>query len=240
MLSQVNHWMEFVGTAADVLLLLRVLTLRLHKTYLFLTLVCVLAVFFDGVTLWLGDSSERIEGVRVFVYSRFLFAFVFPVAAWDVFEELSAQLANIRRAAISRIATSLVLVCVCGLIFSGLGDSGDENSAWQFTTTFAVILWAGSASGSLTFLWLMRRTLRAQSIEPPSNTSVWLIFFALYMASEIFSCFFLFLNDLLSLNLRAVVELLLAVYGTGITAWCVLKLKALPSDAPSEPVNANS
>jgi hypothetical protein len=230
--------MEIVGTGADVLLLLRVLSLRLHKTYLFLTLVCVLGVFFDGIDLWLGP--ERIEGVRVFVYSRFLFAFVFPVAAWDVFEELSAQLANIRRAAISRIATSLVLVCVCGLIFSGLGDTSDENSAWQFTTTFAVILWAGSASGSLTFLWVMRRTLRAQALEPPNNTSVWMIFFGLFMASEIFSCFFIFLNDILSLNLREVVQLFLLIYGISITGWCVFKLKALPSDVPSAPVNANS
>src|ERR1700712_5621930 len=109
MLSQVNHWMEYVVTCADVLLLLRVLTLRLHKTYLFLTLLCVLAVFFDGVDLWLGDSPE---GGRVFVYSRLLFAFVFPIAAWDVFEELSTQLATARRAAISRIVTRLLLVCI--------------------------------------------------------------------------------------------------------------------------------
>jgi hypothetical protein len=232
--------MEFVGTGADALLLLRILTLKLHRTYFFLTLLCVLAVFFDGVDLWLGDSPQRqIEVTRVFVYSRFLFAFVFPVAAWDVFEELSNQLANVRRAAISRIATSLVLVCVCGLIFSGLGDSGDENSAWQFTTTFAIILWAGSASGSLTFLWIMRRTLRAQSLEPPNNTSVWLIFFALSMASEIFTCFFLFLDELISLDLREVVQLLLLLYGIGITAWCIFKLRASPSDVTSTPVNAS-
>jgi hypothetical protein len=229
--------MEYVGTCADVLLLLRVLSLRLHRTYLFLTLLCVLGVFFDGVDLWLGDS---VEGGRVFVYSRLLFAFVFPIAAWDVFEERSAQLANVRRAAISRIVTSLLLVCICGLIFSGLGDSSDENSAWQFTTTFAVILWCGSASGSLTFLWVMRRTLRAQSLVPPSNTSVWLIFFALSMASEIFTCFFLFLNDILSLNLKEVVELLLLVYGTAVTGWCIFKLKPTPSGVPSAPVNANS
>jgi hypothetical protein len=237
MLSQVNHWVEFVATGADALLLLRVLTLRLHKTYLFLTLLCVIAVFFDGVDLWLGDSAE---GTRFFVYSRFLVAFVFPVAAWDVFEELSTQLANVRRAAISRIATSLVLVCVCGLIFSGLGDASDENSAWQFTTTFAVILWAGSASGSLTFLWVMRRTLRTQSVAPPNNTSVWLIFFSLSMASEIFTCFFLFLGDILNTNLREVVQLAVLIFGISITAWCVLKLRPSPSDVPSAPVNANS
>ena len=229
--------MEYVGTCADVLLLLRVLTLRLQKTYLFLTLLCVLVVFFDGVDLWLGDSAE---GARVFVYSRLLFAFVFPIAAWDVFEELSTQLATVRRAAISRIVTSLLLVCICGLVFSGLGDSSDENSAWQFTTTFAVILWCGSASGSLAFLWVMRKTLRTQALAPPSNTSVWLIFFALSMAAEIFDCFFLFLNDSLSLNLKEVIELFLLVYGTAITAWCIWKLRPLPSNMPSAPVNVSS
>jgi len=229
--------MEFVGTAVDVLLLLRVLTLKLHKTYLFLTLACALEVFFDGVGLWLGDSPEW---TRVFVYSRFLYAFIFPVAAWDVFEELSAQLNNVRRAAISRIVTSLLLVCICGLIFSGLGDTSDENSGWMFTTTFAVILWAGSATGSLTFLWVMHKNLRAQALEPPNNTLVWLIFFELLLGGEIFSCFFLFFNELLSLDMREAVQLLLGVYSTAITAWCIFRLKGIPSDVPSAPVNANS
>jgi hypothetical protein len=60
------------------------------------------------------------------------------------------------------------------------------------------------------------------------------------MASEIFTCFFLFLGDILSTNLREMVQLAVLIYGIGITAWCVLKLRPSPSDVPSAPVNANS
>jgi hypothetical protein len=29
------------------------------------------------------------------------------------------------------------------------------------------------------------------------------------------------------------------IYGAAITVWCIMKLKALPSDVTSEPVNAD-
>jgi hypothetical protein len=51
MLSQLNHWMQYVGVAVDALLLLRILTLKLHRSYVFITLASVLAVFFDAIAL---------------------------------------------------------------------------------------------------------------------------------------------------------------------------------------------
>src|SRR5579875_1216112 len=103
MLNQVNHWMDFVGTAVDCALLLRILLLRLHRTYLFITLAAVLAVFFDGILLWLGPDSREFS--RVFIYSRFLYIVVFPAAAWDVFEEAKGPVASLRRLGMRRLVS---------------------------------------------------------------------------------------------------------------------------------------
>jgi hypothetical protein len=238
MLSQVNHWMDFGSAGIDLILLLRVLTLKLHKTYLFITLACVLAVFFDGVTIWLGSESQ--ESLRVFAYSRFLFAFVYPVAAWDVFEELKTALAGLRRLAISRTVTSLLMMTVFGLLLAGFADSGSDPNNLRFIFSLAVIVWTGSATGSLAFLWVMHRAVRAEKLDPPRNTHVWLIYFELFLAGEVVSCFYFLLPPFLNKNAIEILSLILGLYGIGITAWCILKLRAIPSDVPSTPLSANS
>src|SRR3954447_639383 len=116
MLSQVNHWLEIAATTVDALLLCRVLLLRLQRTYLFITLACVLTVLFDGVQLWLGSASDA--SVRVFIYSRFLWALLFPLVAWDVFEELKGQLGKLRRVAVGRLASGLFFAVVFSLVAS--------------------------------------------------------------------------------------------------------------------------
>ena len=52
-MSQVNHWFDFAATAIDLLLLLRVLTLKLHRTYFFIALACLLVVF-----AWFYDRRQ--------------------------------------------------------------------------------------------------------------------------------------------------------------------------------------
>jgi hypothetical protein len=238
MLSQVNHWMEFVGAGIDVLLLLRVLTLKLHRTYLFITLACVLQVFFDAVLLWLGADSE--ESRRVFFYSKFLYAIVFPAAAWDVFEELKAQLANLRKMAISRTITSLLLVIIFGLVLAGFAESGNGPNDMAFLSVLSLVVWTGSATGSLAFLWVMHRGMRAQKLQPPNNTFVWLIFFELSLIGEVLYCFYLLVEPIFNPLVADILILLLMLYGTVITAWCILKLKALPSDIAQVRTNDGS
>jgi hypothetical protein len=68
MVSQLNHWIEIAGSAVDALLLFRVLQLKLYRVYVFITLSCVLAVFFDGLMLWFHSDSR--EFARILIYSR--------------------------------------------------------------------------------------------------------------------------------------------------------------------------
>jgi hypothetical protein len=236
MLSQVNHWMEFVGAGIDLLLLLRVLTLKLHRTYLFITLACVLSVFFDAVALWLGTDSE--ESRRVFFYSKFLDAVVFPAAAWDVFEELKSQLANLRKMAISRTITSLLLVTLFGVVLAGFAENGTSPNDMAFLSVLSLVIWTGSATGSLAFLWVMHRGLRAQKLEPPNNTFVWMIFYELSLIGEVLYCFYLLVEPVFNSVVADSLILLLMIYGTVITAWSILRLRALPSDVTPAPVSA--
>jgi hypothetical protein len=236
-LSQVNHWFDFAATAIDVLLLLRVLTLRLHKTYFFIALACLLAVFFDGIALWLGPNSE--ENTRVFLYSRFLYAFIFPVAAWDVFEEFAPTLAKLRRLAIARTITSLVLIALFGLALAAFIASGSEPDESAFVQTLAIFLWTGSAAASLSFLWVMHKEIRAKKLSPPHNTFVWLLFYELMLLGEIVNCFLVQISGMFSETIRQILMLVLMSYGMGVTVWCIIKLRALHSESPSEPAKAD-
>src|SRR6478752_4573590 len=162
MLEQTTHWLEIAGTALDGLLLLRVLQLRLHRVYAFLTLACGLALFFDGIGLWLGTNSE--ENVLVFLYSRFLYTFIYPLVAWDVFEQMGDQIGKLRKMAMGRLISGLVLTSILGLLIVGTEDSGDSSTNAAMVGTIAVILWAGASTASLAFLFTVQRILRAQKL----------------------------------------------------------------------------
>jgi len=224
--------LDFAATGIDLLLLLRVVTLRLHRTYFFIALACLLSVFFDGVALWLGPISD--ENQRVFLYSRFLYAFVFPVAAWDVFEELTPHLAKLRRLAISRTITSLVLITLFGLALSSFLASGNDADDSTFVKTLAVFVWTGSAAASLSFLWVMHKEMRAQKLSPPRNTFVWLIFYELILLGEIADCFLVQISGIFSPASKEIVILALLTYGMSVTAWCAIKLRSIRPEAPSE------
>ncbi len=235
MLSQVNHWIEIIGTAIDALLLLRILQLKLHRTYVFITLACVLSLFFDGVMLWFHSDSP--EFGRIFIYSRFLYAFVFPAAAYDVWEEAKAHVARIRRLAIFRLVSSLIIAAILGLIITGFA-SGQDSSDEALYATFGVILWAASTTASLAFLWSMHRLTRAQKIELPSNTAVWLLFYQLTLAGEVVACFLIIINQQFSPFVSTALDVSLGLYEILVTLWCIWKLRALPSGTSPTPVKA--
>ena len=175
--------------------------------------------------------------LRVFLYSRFLYAFVFPVAAWDVFEEFTPHLAKLRRLAISRTITSLVLITLFGLALSAFLASGNDADDSTFLKTLAVFVWTGSAAASLSFLWVMHKEMRAQKLSPPRNTFVWLVFYELILLGEIVNCFLLQISGVFSPAGAEILTLALLTYGMSVTLWCAIKLRALPPEAPSEPAN---
>jgi hypothetical protein len=234
MLSQLNHWIEIVSTAVDALLLLRVLQLKLHRVYLFITLSCVLTVFFDGLMLWFHADSREFE--RIFVYSRFLYAFVLPAAAYDVWEEVKAQIVRIRRFAIFRLVSSLILAAVLALIIVGFA-SNEEGSGYGFLATLAIIVWAASSTASLAFLWSVHRLARAQNTTLPGNTSVWLLFFQLSLAAEVFACFLIITNQQFNPFVNALLDISLGIYGILIALWCAWKLRAAHSVSATQDAN---
>ncbi len=162
MLEQTTHWLEITGTALDGLLLLRVLQLRLHKIYFFVTLACGLALFYDVVGLWLGTNSE--ENMRVFIYSRFLYIFIYPLIAWNVFEQMADQIGKLRKMAMGRLISGLVLTSILGLLIVGSEDSGDSSTNATAVGTVAVILWAGASTASLAFLFTAAADLASSEI----------------------------------------------------------------------------
>ncbi|MBV9158441.1 MAG: hypothetical protein JO097_19430 [Acidobacteriaceae bacterium] len=236
MLTQANHWLDIAGTVIDGLLLCRVLLLKLHRVYLFITLVCLLGLFFDIVLLWLGPSSQ--ESARVFLYSRFLYAVLFPAVAWEVFEEMKLQISKLRRLGILRLISGLLLATIFGLIVSAFAEN-EPGAPPARLATLAVVLWAGSSTACLTFLFALQKNLRAQEIMLPRNTFVWLIFYQLSFTYEILSCFFLVVAPLLKSPAIDTVQLFLSIYDIAITSWCILKLRSLPSDVPSAPEKAS-
>lgn len=235
-MKEVNHWIEILGTAVDLALLLRIGQLKLYRTYFFITLVCILNVFFDGVALWLGSSSA--EFARVFFYSRFLYAFVFPMAAYDVWEEVKSHVGRIRKLAMFRLISSLLVAAIFGLII-GVFASDDAAGASSAENTFAVILWAASSTASLGFLWSMHRLTRAQKVELVGNTPVWLLFFELSFVGEVVGCFLVIVGQLLKNVIAVALDTSLSLFGLLITVWCIWKLKAPVSDVPTAPEKAS-
>lgn len=233
MLNQVTHWIEILGTAADVLLLCRVLSLRLHRLYLFITLACVLAVLFDGVTLALRNDSRA--NFQVFLYSRFLYAVVFPLVAWDVFEEIGPQIARLRRFALTRLVSGLIFAIMFGFIMGAFIQTSDD-SASPLLVTMALVLWAGASTAALAFLLTIHRVLKAQLQGLPNNTNVWLRYYELSFATEALYCFVSVLIQGVRIDwFGDAVAIAFMTFGISITSWCIWKLRALPSSmAPAQ------
>lgn len=229
MLDRVTLWVDVAATAADALLLARVLQLRLQRVYLYITLFCALTVFFDAVQLWFGIHSE--ESQRIFIYSRFLYVLLYPLAAWDVFEEIKPQVQQIRRLALGRLVTGLFFAALFGLLVS-LVVSVDEGQS-PVGATVALVLWAGSSVATLGFLWSLHRALRTQQTPMPNNTFVWLAFLQLILLAELVSCFGGMLAQFGGPTVVGVLDVSLLTYGLAITVWCTAKLKRTPSGVPT-------
>jgi hypothetical protein len=237
MLNETVHWMQIVGTVADGLLLWRVLALKLHRVYAFIALYCVLELFFDVAVCWLGWQSE--ESARVYFYSRFLYAALFPAVAWDVFEEIKSQAAKLRRLPAARLISGLFVTGVFACLMFATLEEKDFNGTSGLVELVGVFLWAGSCSASLVFVWTLYRITRAQKLELPNNTTVWLIFFMLTLVAAILECGVILFGFKLSTPLQHIVTLVFLSFDLALTAWCILRLKAVPSHGTATPENVS-
>jgi hypothetical protein len=237
MLDETIRWMEMVGTVAEGLLLCRVLALKLHRVYAFLALYCVLELLFDVAAWWLGWQSDG--STRLFFYSRFLYAALFPAMAWDVFEEIKSQAAKLRRLPAARLISGLFVTGVFGCLMFATLEEKDFNGGSGLVDLVGMFLWAGSCSASLVFVWTLYRATRTQKIELPNNTSVWLIFFMLTVVSAILECGVLLFGFKLSVPQQHLVTLVFLSFDLTLTAWCILRLKAVPSHGAATPENVS-
>ncbi len=237
MLNQATHWIEYIGTAVDALLLCRVLFLRLNRVYLFITLGCVLTLFFDATTLLLRGDAQG--DFRVFLYSRFLYAVVYPLVAWDVFEEVKSQIGKLRRFAATRLVSGLFFAIIFGLVMGALFEGNDAETESSMVVTLALVLWAGATTACLAFLFTIHRVVRSQPLQLPNNTQVWVYFYELSFAAEALYCFFTVLLPTIHIGwVSDTVSLAFMMFGIVITGWCILKLRPVPSGI--SPVTENA
>jgi hypothetical protein len=227
MLSQAVHWMQIVGTIADGLLLLRVVTLKLHRVYAFLALYCALELLFDVAAWWLGWQSEA--STRLYFYSRFLYAALFPAMAWDVFEELKSQIATLRRLPAARLISGLFVTGMFACLMFATLQEKDFQGRSGLVDLVGVFVWAGSSSASLVFAWTLYRVTRAQKLELPNNTAVWLIFFVLTLLRAILECGVILFGFKFNSAQQDLVVLAFLSFDVALAAWCILRLKAVPS-----------
>ena len=231
MLNQVIHWLEMVGTVVDGLLLLRVLLLKLHRTYVFLTLFCAIELLFDVADWALGWNSPPTE--HIFFYSQFLYAALFPLMAWDIFEEMPKQILRLRRAFGVRLVTGTFISAIFGVLVYATFDDSSVNGKSAITEMTAMVVWTGSTSASLAFVWSLYRLLGKQKIPTPHNTTIWTKFYLLSLTGSLLYLAFLFFTASLNELQRNSVVLVFLLFDLGLTAWCIARLRPLPSDRPA-------
>ena len=240
MLSQVTLWAERAGMVLDAVLLLRIAQLKLSRTYVFILLFALLNLFYDGVEIWMGRDS--IQFTRVAIYSRFVYAIVFPLTTWDLFEEAKPMIDKIRRLAMTRMISSLLFITLWGLLIAAFtGEDGDSS---QYMMRLALVVWTGSVAATLAFLWVMRKGIKAGPLPLPYNTKVWLRFFQILLVIEAVSCVLLLVVQSVQGMGAKVVEAieqvsdpLFILSGILVTGWCVIKLRPIPSDASDVPAD---
>ena len=224
------------GTVLEALLLVRILSLKLQRVYLWVTLYCVINLLVDASAWAVGWESH--EALRIFFFTRFAFAVLYPLAAWDVFEEIHTQIAKLRKIHSLRLMSSLLTTAIFGFIVSMLIDDQDSVGIPRPVAFMGAFLWLGSASASLLFTWSVWRAVRKQPLPWPHNTAVWAIFFLLTFGRAILDCGMLFAQPLFNPATFDITEVVFSCFDISLCVWCVVKLRALPSDVGSISENA--
>jgi hypothetical protein len=149
------------------------------------------------------------------------------------------QIGKLRRLALARLVSGLFFASVFGFIASLFVGTGDANSEPSLLATSGLIIWAGSSTATLAFLWSLHRLMREQSVDAPNNTHVWLLYYELSLIGELLSCLAFLVVPFLKGPSSDILNVLFLAYGMGVTGWCIWKLKPL-SGVASSPENASA
>lgn len=218
------------GSILDTVLLVRVLGLRLQRTYLFITLDCVLSPLIDWVSVYLGWDSP--ESTRVFIYTRFLYAVLTPLIAWDVFEEIKRQASKVRWLEATRMVLSLLIMGAFSfLLLTPAIFGGSEDAGADWAAALGLYLWGVACVAAILFIWRTRRAARKQEIGLPRNTTVWSIYYMLTLLSSVVVVGIAFSGWKVDQN---VLNIVLVVWGMGCTIYCVLRLRGAPPELTIE------
>lgn len=231
MLKHAIDWFQMAVTVVEGLLLARVLALKLHRVYAFITLFCVLNLLFDGASWYFG--WESVESGRIFEFSLFFFAPLYPLAAWDVFEESGTAVGKLRRAQMIRLVSGLLITCLCAMLISLFVEPTDASGNSLMLLFTGVFLLTGSASACAAFLWFMYRFARANKIVLAYNTTIWIFFFIIALSLQIADCMTDFIHSLLPPMVTDIAAIVLLSADLILMGWCILRLKTVPSDLPS-------
>ena len=230
MMKQAVHWILLSGSILDTILLIRVLGLRLQRIYLFITLDCVLGVLFDWVVFYLGWNSP--ESMRLIDLTRFLYAALTPLIAWDVFEELKREASKIRWLEATRMVLSLVVMGAFSFLLltpAIFGDTQDASADW--TAALGSYLWGAACVAATIFIWRTRRSLRKLEIRLPRNTTVWSIYYILTFFSSIAGVGIAFSTWKFDENIMNIV---FTLWDIGCTIYCVVRLRGVPGQVEAE------
>lgn len=227
------HWLELAGTGVDALLLVRFLALRLHRLYLFVTLYCAVTLLVDIASIAAGLDTPA--SLRVFLYSKFIMALVFPLAIYDLFEEAGTQVHAWRNAHAIRLASGLLLVCIFALLLGFLMDTSDAGPMTAVAQS-AFLVWAATISACFMFLWNMRRLARRENVAFTANTFVLWVFFLITIIEEVCG-FILMLIPGLSKGVMDGAGIALQFVDMAVIFWCIVKLRGLraKTEAQTEP-----
>jgi hypothetical protein len=237
MLTQALQWLDIVGTIVEAVVVLRLLTLKLHRVYLFVTLYWAISLMFDTTAVIMGTGSQASD--RLTVYWLFVAAVAFPLAAWDTFEEVNTQISKVRRLYAPRLVSGLFITAILGFVCS-LGIDDQVVDGISASTYFVgLFLWLGSASASLVYVWNVRRATRKQGVTYPRNTSVWMLVFMLTFGRSIVECATVVAAPLLAKPATQAMEMVFRTFDLCLGVWCIFKLRGVPSDATSEPEKAS-
>jgi hypothetical protein len=237
MLKHAIDWAQMVVTVVEALLLVRVVAVKLYRVYAFITLYCVVNVFFDAASWYFGWQSKESE--RIFIYSLFFLTVLYPLVVWDVFEESKAQVAKLRRLQAVRLVSGLFLTGICAMLLGLNLDTTDAKGNSTLAAFLGIFLLTGSASASAAFIWVVRRFVRAQKIALAHNTVVWMVFFFLVFSLQIVDCMLTILRAFVPDAAADIAGLFLLSLELLVLAWCILRLKPVPSDVASERENAS-
>lgn len=220
------------GTVAEGLLLIRILSLRLQRLYVWLTLYWAVNLIFDSAAWALGYESKQ-TGVLV-LYSLFLLGLLFPLAAWDTFEEMKPVISKLRVLQGSQMVTGLCATLLIVTIFYAITTPDDQSAADLGILTLSPIVWFVSALSAVFFLASLRFLAKKQSLQLPHNTALWVGVFLVLLACELIQ----FLGVLAPKEPAQFIEAATGIISIGATLWALVRLRGIPTNPAPAPQRA--